>query len=664
MTVLLRVACLGVVLGMLPEGAAAQAQPPAAAPQTGRASDPKAEAYEQYLLAQRLDAARDRDGAVAALKRAMALDATSAELPAALADLYLDMDRAEEATTAAEQALKIDSSNRDAHRVLGTLFAAAATDTKGSRDARQGYLKTAISHLEQAAADRAGLQADANLRAMLARLHILNSTYDKAIPLLTELVRQEEGWQDGPGLLVDAYVSAGRTADAIAWLQQAAPENPRLYATLADLYGREQKWTEAARSYEEALRVSSRSFDLRVRYASMLLNLGGIENVTKARGALREAIEMRGTDERALFLLSTAERLTHEFDNAESAARRLITQNGRNPRGYTALAEVLEQRQQYQAVADALAPAVAQFRSGQNSAFPLGLLLPHLGFSYLQLGKYPEAIGAFEEAQELAPQDATVSGFLIQANLSAKRYSAAVELARSARAAHPKELRFARLESQALRESGKMDEGLAILENLLKTEGDDADTHLMLARAYVDANRGPQAVRVLQDAQTKFPANPNPSFELGAVLEKQRRYSDAEAAFKQAIQRDPQHAPSLNYLGYMLAERGERLTESVTYIKRALEIEPNNGSYLDSLGWAYYKDGRLDLAEDSLKRAAGQLTTNAVIQDHYGDVLFKLGRFQDAIDAWTRALSGAADEIDRGSVDRKITSARQKIPKR
>lgn len=663
MTVLLRVACVGVLLGTAALNAAAQSKPPAASV-PARVSDSKAEAYEQYLLAQRLDAARDRDGAVAALKRAMTLDSTSAELPAALADLYLDMDRAEEATTAAEQALKIDSTNRDAHRVLGTLFAAAATDTKGSREARQGYLKSAIAHLEQAATDRAGLQADPNLRAMLARLHVLNSEYDKAIPLLTELVRQEEGWQDGPGLLVDAYVSAGRSADAIAWLEQAAPENPRLYATLADLYGREQKWAEASRAYEEALRVSTRSFDLRVRYASMLLNVGGLENVTKARGALREAIQMKGTDERALFLLSTAERLTHEFDNAESAARRLITQNAKNPRGYTALADVLEQRQQYQGVIDALAPAVVQFRTGQNSAFPLGLLLPHLGFSYLQLEQYPEAISAFEEAQKLAPQDPTVSGFLIQANLSAKRYAAAADLARAARTAHPKDLRFARLESQALRESGKVDQGLAILEDLLKAQSDDADAHLMLARAYVDANRGSQAVRVLQDAQTKFPSDPSPSFELGAMLEKQKRYSDAEAAFKQALQRDPQHAPSLNYLGYMLAERGERLNESVTFIKKALEIEPNNGSYLDSLGWAYYKDGQLTLAEENLKRAATQLTNNAVIQDHYGDVLFKMGRVQDAIDAWTRALSGDADEIDRGSVDKKIKSARQKLPKK
>jgi len=240
MKVLAFVALLGV-----PAAATAAQTQRAIAPSESRAADATAEAYEQYLLSQRLDAARDRDGAIAALKRAMTLDPTSAELPAALADLYLDLDKSVEATAAAEQALKIDASNRDAHRVLGTLYAAAATDSKGAREARQGYLKDAISHLEQAAAERPGLQADANLRAMLARLHILNSDYDKAIPLLTELVRQEEGWQDGPGLLVDAYVSAGRTADAIAWLQQAAPDNPALYSTLADLFGREQRYDDA-----------------------------------------------------------------------------------------------------------------------------------------------------------------------------------------------------------------------------------------------------------------------------------------------------------------------------------------------------------------------------------------------------------------------------------
>ena len=65
-----------------------------------------------------------------------------------------------------------------------------------------------------------------------------------------------------------------------------------------------------------------------------------------------------------------------------------------------------------------------------------------------------------------------------------------------------------------------------------------------------------------------------------------------------------------------------------------------------------------------MKRASDQLATNSVIQDHYGDVLFKLNRFDEAIAAWTKSLAGDGDSIDRGNIDKKIRSARQKLPKR
>src|SRR5205807_195989 len=157
----------------------------------------------------------------------------------------------------------------------------------------------------------------------------------------------------------------------------------------------------------------------------------------------------------------------------------------------------------------------------------------------------------------------------------------------------------------------------------------------------------------LQGAQAKFPADTAVTFELGAAFDKQKKFADAEAAFRQLLARDPENAAALNYLGYMLAERGERLDESVTFVKKALQLEPENGSFLDSLGWAYYKSDKLELAEENLKRAADQLATNSVIQDHYGDVLFKRGRIDEAISAWTRALAGDRDAIDAGAIDKK-----------
>jgi Tfp pilus assembly protein PilF len=148
------------------------------------------------------------------------------------------------------------------------------------------------------------------------------------------------------------------------------------------------------------------------------------------------------------------------------------------------------------------------------------------------------------------------------------------------------------------------------------------------------------------------------------VYDKQKNFPEAEAAFRSVLSRDPENASALNYLGYMLAERGERLAESVDYLKKALQLEPDNGSFLDSLGWAYYKSDKLDLAEANLKRAADQLRTNSVIQDHYGDVLLKLGRYDEAITAYTRALNGDGDSIDKGDIDKKIKTAKQKLPKK
>ena len=149
------------------------------------------------------------------------------------------------------------------------------------------------------------------------------------------------------------------------------------------------------------------------------------------------------------------------------------------------------------------------------------------------------------------------------------------------------------------------------------------------------------------------------------MLDKQKKFGDAENVLRQLIAKDPNNAIALNYLGYMLAERGERLGESVDYFKRALAIDPDNGSYLDSIGWAYYKDGKLDLALDNLKKAADQLTTNSVVQDHYGEVLFKLGRYDDAILAWN-AGAGWRRRLDRSRRHRQedSQSARQKLPKR
>jgi tetratricopeptide (TPR) repeat protein len=644
----------------------------AAAQSSGRTRQPpvadrKAEAYAQFLLARHYED-DNPDQAIAAYKRAMELDPESADVPAALAAFYLGQNKIDEALATAGQATKIDPENREANRVLGIIHAALAENSSGSKNRGGGsidadHLARAIKHLEIAVGDDP-TEGDPNVRATLGRAYLQSGSFDKAIALLSGLVSQEPQWQDGPLLLAEAYAGAGRNAEAIAWLNDRTSDDPRLLPTLADFYEREHRWTEAAATYAKAVAHAPHSAELKTRYASALLNAGGRDAAVKARDVLEETVSGGSANGRVLYLLSQAQRRAGDVPGAEKTARKVIAQDAKSPWGYYALAEALEGRHQYQSVVDELTPPITEFRSRAGAtAFERGLLLPHLGFAYQELGEYDKAIAAFEEARQASPKDPAVVGYLIEAHLAARRYGTAATLAHTAVQQNPDDLRLVRLEAQALQHSGKAEQAIALLEATAKAHPDDPSSAVALAQLYSDENRGPQAVAVLQDAQTKFPDDGSVAFELGAVYDKMKRFPEAETAFRTLLKQQPENAAAMNYLGYMLAERGERLDESVDLLKRALELEPDNGSYLDSLGWAYFKKDKLDLAADNLKRAADQQKNNSVIQDHYGEVLFKLGRYQDAIAAWNRALNGDGDSIDRGDIDRKIKTARQKIGK-
>jgi tetratricopeptide (TPR) repeat protein len=665
----MKIVVLVAVLGAsapLAAGQARQAAPRRQATPPPAPANPTAEAYAQFFQAHALADEGKVDEAVAAYRRAMTLDPGSATIPAELAELLAGENRTPEARSAAEQALQIDADNKQAHRVLGQLFATIAgntQDTRAGRATQQENVTLAIQHFEKAL-ENPVKQTDIDVRAMLSRLYLAANQHDKAIPLLTDIVREAPAWRDGPTLLLEAFTGAGKIAEAKTWLEESAPDNPQLYSTLAGQYARERRWSDAAGAYEQALKASPRSFDIRVNLASMLMNTSNRADLTRARDVLREAANLNAKDERALALLSQAERRSGDPAAAEAASRRLIALNNKNPRGYFTLAEALEDQRKFQGVADALAPAVASFRGTADGTFALGMLLPHLGFAYQELGQFDKAIGVFEDARKVNPNDPMMTTYLIRAQMAAKNYTAAAEIAHAARAQSPDDLRLASLESLALRRGGKMDQSVSAMEEFLRRQQDDPDAFIAMAQTYADANRGAQAVRVLQDAQTKFPGETSITFELGAVLDRQKKYAESELVFRQLITKDPGNAAALNYLGYMLAERGERLDESVDYVKRALALDPDNGSYLDSLGWAYFKGGKIDLALDHLKRAADMLTTNSVVQDHYAEVLFRAGRYDDAIAAWNRALSGDGDSIDRGDIDKKIRSAKQKLPRR
>lgn len=131
-------------------------------------------------------------------------------------------------------------------------------------------------------------------------------------------------------------------------------------------------------------------------------------------------------------------------------------------------------------------------------------------------------------------------------------------------------------------------------------------------------------------------------FYLATVLEKQKRYDDTFDSLKKAISKNPKSSRAYNYLGYLYAERNIRIDESIMLINKALEMEPNNGAYLDSLGWAYFRKGRYHDALGKLKEAEKRLeeegAPDAVVFDHIGDTYEKIGVIEKAVDYWRKSI--------------------------
>ncbi len=201
----------------------------------------------------------------------------------------------------------------------------------------------------------------------------------------------------------------------------------------------------------------------------------------------------------------------------------------------------------------------------------------------------------------------------------------------------------------------------------------DRETYKALAEIYEKGKRFDDMAKAL-DAMEKLSDKKQDKedvwFLRGAMFERMKKVDPAEAQFRKILDIDPNNAPALNYLGYMLADRNLRLPEAVQYIIKALDQEPNNGAYLDSLGWAYFKMGKLDEAEENMRRAVERTPRDPSILDHFGDVLLRQSKLKEAIVEWQASLKewelsspAELEPAEMAKVKNKLESAKVRLAK-
>jgi tetratricopeptide (TPR) repeat protein len=198
------------------------------------------------------------------------------------------------------------------------------------------------------------------------------------------------------------------------------------------------------------------------------------------------------------------------------------------------------------------------------------------------------------------------------------------------------------------------------------------ETHLALAQLYEKAKRFADMGKELDEAEKLSTSNEDKEtihFMRGAMYERQKKFDLSEAEFRKVLEINPENAGAMNYLGYMLADRAVRLDEAYQLIKKAIDQDPNNGAYLDSLGWVYFRQGKLGEAEGVLVKALDRIGTDPTVHDHLGDVYFKQGKTREAISQWQASLkesqkaSADSDPDEVAKVTRKLDEARVRLAK-
>ena len=270
-----------------------------------------------------------------------------------------------------------------------------------------------------------------------------------------------------------------------------------------------------------------------------------------------------------------------------------------------------------------------------------------------------KAVGVLQQAVPANPSNPGLVALLANLQVRAGHFDEAIRIIESARKRFPDDPSLLQIEAGALTETGRVDEGVALLRSKIvnKTKQiavsdsleSDFILNIAISRLFLQAGRSSDSIAAAQQALTLANDSQMISIALLTAATAQNAAGDfksAEASLREILKQNPTHAMALNNLGYFMIERNERLPEAIELIKQAVDREPNNPTYLDSLGWANFKLGQLTEAEKNLLDANRLAPNSATTQQHLGDLYQKQGRTEEARGAWRKAL-----ELEKNSAE-------------
>ncbi|MEW6586574.1 MAG: tetratricopeptide repeat protein, partial [Nitrospirota bacterium] len=287
----------------------------------------------------------------------------------------------------------------------------------------------------------------------------------------------------------------------------------------------------------------------------------------------------------------------------------------------------------------------------------------NLGLLYFEDKQFDRAVDEFRVVLEARPNNSSIRYYLAIALAEMDRNEEAIEELKGIIAQEPKNISAFLYLAFLYSKLNRDDDAIAIYEEILSFEKEKPEVYLYLAATHTHKKEYAKAEVVLKEGLTKFGGHDDLNFNLAVVFERTGRFDDMVRYLRNTIEINPNHADALNYLGYSYADRGVNLEEARELILKALDLKPDSGYIMDSLGWVYFKSGKREEALKVLLRAAEIVKNDPVVLEHVGDVYHSMGLREKAVEFWKKAIEFHAkgedeDEDMKDRIQKKIEESR------
>ncbi|HLH32665.1 MAG TPA: tetratricopeptide repeat protein [Terriglobia bacterium] len=612
----------------------------------------RAQAYYHFSKGRLLDDQGQTNQAIDEFKKALELDPNNSLIYSEMAESYLRNNKAGEAVANANKALQLDKDNIEAHKLLTTVYLQAIGRANAQQPPSIELINNAIHEFEEI------VRIDPTERqsfVMLARLYSIKGDRDKATEIYKEILRTEPGSEEAVTSLAKLYMDAGDQKDAINLLEQFVmqhPDSDTALQTLGEAYTDLQEFAKAADAYKRAAQLDPDDIEIKKAEAEAMFRAEKIDEATKLYQDLAKAAPDDGL---SLLRLGQIYRSQGKYEQARQNLQKAAQAFPDNVEIQFNIVMVDRDEGHLE---DALKRAndilkkteKSNGRYNETEKQNRRIFLINQGMINQTLGNYDAAVKTFQEVKNLTNEkDGRIDALIIETYRMSRNLDKALQYSDQSLADNPGNRQLQIVHADLIAEKGKVDDGIKALQQLQKGNDEDLDVLSSMVSVYQRAKKYDQAQNVLNTAIQRFPNEEQVYFLQGSLDEKQKKYPEAEKAFRKALEIQKDDPAVMNYLGFMFADRGVRLDEAQSLVEKAVKAEPSNGAYLDSLGWVYFKQNKMDLAEEYLKKAIIFVNTDSSIHDHMGDLYFKTKRYDDARNEWNKSiqLSTEQDEIDK-----------------